>query len=165
MFISSGASTPDLTTPHPNQTLSIHHLASHIMPTAVTRADKTSYYSSFGGKSSKRYKTTISKAAAPVPTEWEHKPNLIKPAPLLPPPSMKNGSHNVTCTRKPLLSEEEGVQDKKSVEDIPDNSARPLCDDILRQSFHSELLTPSMSHDKQGVLDYVLIGLKLQGKY
>ncbi|KAG2097255.1 uncharacterized protein F5147DRAFT_778058 [Suillus discolor] len=143
---------PDLTAPHPNQTLSIHPLASHIMPIAVARADKTSYYSSFGTNSSKHYKTSTTSKATPVLTEWEPKPNSTKPAPVLPPPSMKNGARNVTCIRRPLPSEE-GIQDKNSVEDIPDNSARPLCDDVLRQSFHSDLLTPTARE----VLRYLIL--------
>ncbi|KAG2146547.1 uncharacterized protein EDB93DRAFT_1104317 [Suillus bovinus] len=66
---------------------------------------------------------------------------IIKPAPSLPPPSKKFGTHEGACIR----NLEEGIQDTNSVQDIVDSSARPSCDDVLRQSFHSELLTPRIS--------------------
>ncbi|KAG2158545.1 uncharacterized protein EDB93DRAFT_1290270 [Suillus bovinus] len=110
------------------------------MPNAVVQADKTFYYSSFGGKSSKHYKTSIiSSKAAPVLTE----------SPLLPPPSKKYRNHEGACIR----NLKEGIQDTNSVKDIIDNSACPLCDNVLRQSFHSELLTPTA----RKVLRYLIL--------
>jgi hypothetical protein len=81
-----------------------------------------------------------------VLAEWK-KPNVIKQAPPPLRPPLKNGAHNGTCIKRSLPLEKR-VRDNHSAEVVPGNSARPLCDDVLCQSFHSELLTPSMSHDK-----------------